>query len=662
MKFLIFLLLATLSSFADEVPKPIPLPRDVRIEAAAPRSKVWKRLTGQQKHLAYHLIEAGKIGRTLLLLQTHRHGLNLKKVLIAAFSSGGRAFTKKILGKEGFQELLIYAARFLDQSGPYAGSNRKLILKTVTPQQMEKVIKKFGSPAPAGDLAEMVRLLTDSQYEVLQYPEGTNGAGLELTGGNLYEKGLKGEEVMAALLDKPFTPNLNCRVSRDKGNLACHSFTVKTPGLIGETLTRISEQIKKALAYAETNFQKQQFELMLKFFQTGTIEDFRQANIAWVKDRSASTVDTMFGWVEVYEDWLARIASWEFYVQILDPEVSKLSTGLAKRAQYFEDKMPFGKFKKTFPPDYSPPALMVYYLLEIGSYRTGGYNLPNFDDIRKSVGAKNVIRLPLPGEDEDPTFTATWKEALKEFSPSALVEPLLANRAKIDRIHTLLHEIIGHGSGTYDEAKYAAGEDPVSVLGKLGSALEEERADLTGLVFVNDPALVELGIYKDAAEALRFRNQMYDYYLVDFLRRTSRTRSFAEAHSRGHWLFVKRALDAGAAQWAGKEGKAFTPLNGVLVVTDYDLFQKVSLELLQQLQEMKANRLELELQKLFDTTAPLDEIDKPWAVGIIERGKNLKINSGYVEQPWLVNEKLEFKILGTPTLEGVSSHWREQYP
>ena len=92
--------------------------------------------------------------------------------------------------------------------------------------------------------------------------------------------------------------------------------------------------------------------------------------------------------------------------------------------------MPYGAYKKKFPADYSPPALMVYYFQEISGYRSGGYNLPNFDDIRRDVGAKNIIRLSMPGEDTDPTLKAIRREALQEFLPASKVEPVLANRER----------------------------------------------------------------------------------------------------------------------------------------------------------------------------------------------------------------------------------------
>src|SRR3954465_14418879 len=108
--------------------------------------------------------------------------------------------------------------------------------------------------------------------------------------------------------------------------------------------------------------------------------------------------------------------------------------------------MPNGPWKKTFPRDYAPPALMVYYFQEIASYRSGGYNLPNFDDIRRDVGAKNVIRLPLPGENQDPGIRGMYEEMLTEFGPPSQTAALVEAREKVWQNIVLLHEIIGHGS------------------------------------------------------------------------------------------------------------------------------------------------------------------------------------------------------------------------
>lgn len=660
MFFVFFTLFSAVGTPSDNL-EPMPLPKQLRIESSVPRGKVWQRLTNKQKKFAYHLMLAGLEGKKLLAHQIHRHSNLIRNFIFDSVAKNHIDKTKKILGDESFQEYLTYSAKLLDQAGPYASSNRKYVLKKTSADSLTQLISFLNPKWPDTTKTEIIKLLTDPSYELQLYPENQEGKGLELSGGNIYEKGITGEEVRQ-VLDKSLKLNLNCRVVRQNSGPSCEVQTTQTPGIVGETLKKITGHLRNAIPWASTQFQKEQLRKTVDYFDKGEIDDFRAANIAWVKDGANSTVDTMIGWVEVYEDWLARVGSWETYVQVLDPSISKQAQALATHAQYFEDGMPYGTFKKSFPKNYAPPALMVYYFQERGSYRTGGYNLPNFDDIRRDVGAKNIIRLPLPGETEDPNFKEMVKEALSEYAPISKVDTLLQDRETIWKVIVVLHEIIGHGSGTYDELKYGKGVDPISTLGPLGSALEEQRADLTALVFGGDKTLVEVGIYKSLDEAKRIRNGMYDYYVYDFLRRTSGQRTFTEAHQRGHWLFIKKLLEAKAIDWGSKSGAEKHDLqDGILIVKDYEKFYEVSKSLLGELQSIKANRNEDGLKKLFQVYAPLDEINSDWAQAIIKRGENLKINAGYVEQPWKITPALQFRTMGGTTLESVASFWHEAF-
>lgn len=646
----------TFSLTEQQDPTPLPVPKNIRIESASRRKAVWDKLSDKEKKFTFFLLEAARTGKDLLFYQNHRHGLLIKDFLEKALSKKEIQKTKELLGRSGFEEFLAYTAKFMDQSGPYSSSNRKFILTKVSSLKLKSLLNQHGKTIPSQTKEEIRKLLTDKTFEVQRQPEDPKGKGLELTGGNLYEKGITADEVNSAL-DKNLQPTLNCRIIKSETGLTCEKQLVSTAGVVGDKLRLIVDHLKKAREFASTEEQTKQIDFTIRFFESGEVEDFRKANIAWVRDRSSSPVDFMMGWVEVYEDWLAKIGSWETYVQVVDPEVSKTAQALASHAQHFEDGMPYGKFKKSFPKDYAPPAIMVYYFQEISSYRTGGYNLPNFDDIRRDVGAKNVIRLPLPGESTAPDILALWKEVLEEYGPSEKIDSLLLAREKAYRVLVLLHEIIGHGSGTYDESKFGKNEDPISALGSLASALEEQRADLTALVFSGDPALIEVGIYKDAAEAKRILHAQYDLYLTDFLRRTSGQRTFTEAHQRGHWLFVHKLLEKGAIEWASRNKQTKSLKNQILRVKDYDKFHEVAVEVLGELQRIKANREQESLIKLFEVHAPLEAINEPWAQAVIDRGKYLKINSGYVEQPWRITADLAFESFGGRTLESIAPYF-----
>ena len=120
--------------------KPLPLPKTIRVQSAAPRGEVWAKLSPKEKMLAYHLIQAANAGRELLFQRTHRHSVTIKSLLEEALSQEQIQKTKSQLGEKAFQEFVVYAAKFLDQGGPYTASNRKYVLEQVTQSQIQALI------------------------------------------------------------------------------------------------------------------------------------------------------------------------------------------------------------------------------------------------------------------------------------------------------------------------------------------------------------------------------------------------------------------------------------------------------------------------------------------------------------------------------------------
>lgn len=640
--------------------EPLTVPETIRVTSSAPRKLVWQGLTTREKKLATHLFAAATAGKDILLNQNHRHGLFIKKVLETSLNQKNLSTTKAFLGT-AFNEYLNYAIKYEDQVGSYATSNRKYVLKKSTAEQITALFKrhapKVRAKAKALAIEESVKLLTDPQYEVLLKPEDSEGTNLALTGNNIYEHGITEQEVAEAI-KKGLKSDVNCRIVRGPEGLLCEVQALSNPKIqpeVRKALTTIVVELGKALPYASSEHQTKQISYLISYLTTGNVEDFRQMNIEWVKDGTHSKVDFMMGYVEYQTDYLTLVGSWESYVQIVDPKTTNLSVNLAKHAQAFEDQMPYGIYKKDFPDGYSPPAMMVYYFQEISSFRSGGYNLPNYDDIRRDVGAKNIIRLELPGQDVDPTTLQSRREMYQAFAPAENVDDIVNYWTPGRQTKVLLHEIIGHGSGTYNTTKYGPKEDPTTALGSLGSSLEEQRADLAALVFGADPIMVEVGMFKDLAEATRSRNAMYDSYNANFLRDVSKQQSLSEAHQRGHWLMMNVLLENGAVVKVSKDGTPMTDENAVLKITDYDKYHQVSYELLGELQNIKAEREEAALKELYAKYAPLAAINDAWFQTIIKRGNNLAINAGTFEQPWkIVNG--EVQVFGTLDLEGVAPY------
>jgi hypothetical protein len=659
--------LSAMSSFAaighfdaiksKKVYEALTVPETIRVTSSEPRKVVWQNLSSKEKKLAAHLLAAADAGKFILLHQNHRHGLLIKTMLETSLSDKNISGTKSLLG-DAFTEYLNYTIKFEDQVGPYATANRKYVLKKVSAKQLEALFALYAPKALKASVAEAVLLLTDPVYEILQKPEDAEGSDLELTGGNMYEHGITSEEVNNALT-KGLKSDVNCRIVRGgPAGLKCQVQALNNPELpveVRKPMTKVVNELTQAIQYATTEHQSRQIAYLISYLTTGNVEDFRQMNIEWVKDGTDSTVDFMMGYVEYYGDYLTQIGSWESYVQIVDPKTTKLSKTLASHAQAFENQMPYGIYKKTFPEGYNPPAMMVYYFQEITGFRSGGYNLPNYDDIRRDVGAKNVIRLDLPGLDQDPNTLRDRRQVYETFSPASVVDDVVNFWTKGRQTLVLLHEIIGHGSGTYNTSKYGPKEDPTTALGSLGSSLEEQRADLTALVFAADPLMVEAGMFKDQAEAIRSRNAMYDAYNANFLRDLSKQKSLSEAHHRGHWLLLNILMEQGAVEKSSKDGPIMTNDNLVLKVVDYDKYHEVCVQVLHDLQNIKAERLEQDLKDIYSKYAPLSAINDVWLQSIITRGSTLAINSGTFEQPWkIVNGNVQ--VFGTLSTEGIASY------
>lgn len=633
------------------------VPEKIRITSSAPRHVVWDTLTPKEKKLATHLLAAASAGKMILLHQNHRHGLLIKNMIETSLSKNNLVATKKVLGTS-FNEYLNYAVKFEDQVGPYTTSNRKYFLKQVTPEQAGKLFALYAPKANAVSVLESIRLLTDANYEVILRPENDTGNELENSGNNVYEHGITQAEVNEAFA-KGLKSDVNCRIVRGGPyGLKCQVQALNNPELpkeVRDAMTKVVKHLKAALPYSSTENQKQQIAHLIRYFEKGNVEDFRQMNIFWVKDGTKSKVDFMMGYVEYQTDYKTLIGSWESYVQIVDPKTTEMSVNLAKNAQNFENNMPYGQYKKTFPEGYSPPAMMVYYFQEISSFRSGGYNLPNYDDIRRDVGAKNIIRLDLPGQDLDPDTLKDRREMYVTYAPSKNVDDIVNFWTQGRKTKVLLHEIIGHGSGTYNTSKYGPKEDPTTVLGALGSSMEEQRADLAALVFGADPVMVKIGMFRDQAEAIRSRNAMYDSYNANFLRDVSKQQSLSEAHHRGHWLMMNIFLEKGVIRKVSKDGTDLSDENVVYEIVDYDKYHDACVELLGKLQNIKAERLEDDLKDLYAKYAPLESIREPWLQAIIRRGKDLAINAGTFEQPWeVVNGKIQ--TFGTLSAEGIAPY------
>ena len=329
------------------------------------------------------------------------------------------------------------------------------------------------------------------------------------------------------------------------------------------------------------SYQAETIRKLIRFFETGSLEDFRQYNIHWVKDNS--NVDFIMGFIEVYLDPRGQKAEWEASVFYNDPEQTKLMQNLAKFAQYFEDNAPWSEaFKKKI--EHSPIANVINVVMGTGG--TGpispiGINLPNEQAIRQQYGSKSVLLHNIVEAYDK----SQGKVLIKEFAwdaEEAEMEDKYGSRA--DNLHTAMHEVIGHGSGKVSDK--LKGKDPSDFLPGYYNTLEEARADLMALWNAWDDKLVDIGLAKDRNEAKKIGETMLRQAVrvaLTQLRRIGTSDQLSEDHMKdraliGHYLIEHSK----GVKVETREGKTYYR------IVDFDSARKFAGELLAEIMRIKA--------------------------------------------------------------------------
>ena len=209
-----------------------------------------------------------------------------------------------------------------------------------------------------------------------------------------------------------------------------------------------------------------------------------------------------------------------------------------------------------------------------------GVNLPNADWIRAEHGSKSVSL----GNIIDSYNKAGGKGRLQEFANDAEEIALAEKYAELgDKMHTALHEVIGHASGQINPGVGT----PKETLKSYASTLEEGRADLVGLYFVYNPKLQELGLVDDWK---KLGMESYDGYirngLMTQLIRLEPGANIEEAHMRNRqfvsaWAYEKGKKD-NVIEKITRNGKTYFNIN------DYDKLHVLFGQLLREIQRIKS--------------------------------------------------------------------------
>ena len=296
-------------------------------------------------------------------------------------------------------------------------------------------------------------------------------------------------------------------------------------------------------------------QALVRFYRTGSTDDRRAYDIAWVEDRD-SPVDTINGFVEIYMDARGRKGSWEALVYYLHPEKTAAISRIAEHAQWFEDRMPWDpRYRKPRVTGVTARAIeVVIETGDSGPMTPIGINLPNDQEIRETHGSKSVSLSNVLEAYEK----STPRSFRAEFSWDE-DEIARATRwgAYAGELTTNLHEVIGHGSGLVSESLKGM---PEAALEEQFSAIEESRADLVALYFIADPYMVELGLIPagDLEDVVRAEYESYARNALVQLRRVRDGSQIEEDHMRNRQMIVRWLMaHTDAITAATRDGKTF---------------------------------------------------------------------------------------------------------
>ena len=537
----------------------------------------WDQLSPKQRALVYCLNQAGLSGRDMMYDQNNRYNLRIRHLLESIYN--GFEGDKSTKGWDRFE---TYLKRIWFSNGIHHHYANTKIMPEFSQAYFAELVETVG--AEVSD--ELMAVIFDPAVEAKKVEQDATKGLVEASAVNFYAPDVSTEEAQAYLASiveegsrTPVEYSLNSRLVKNAdGEIEEQAYRVG--GLYGEALEQVVIWLNQAALYAENDMQAAALRNLIAYYETGDLEKWQLYNINWVQDTEGD-VDYINGFVEVYNDPLGYTGSYETIVQIKDFDASERMKVLMDNAQWFEDHMPFmdaHKKKEVVGITYN----VVNVAGEAGDASPStpiGVNLPNSNWIRVVHGSKSVSL----GNIVSAYDKASGGGLLSEFAHDDVeVARSESHGALAGKLHTAMHEVIGHASGKLEDG---VGE-PKQTIKEYSSTLEEGRADLVALYFMLDEKMVELGLMK----TLETGKSEYDSYIRNGimlqLRRLEKGADIEEAHMRNrawisHWCF-ERAQESGAITKVVRDGKTF------LDIKNYEALRVLFGELLREVQRIKS--------------------------------------------------------------------------
>jgi hypothetical protein len=305
-----------------------------------------------------------------------------------------------------------------------------------------------------------------------------------------------------------------------------------------DDLTRATALLREAAGLTDN-------ESLKKFLATRAdaflSNDYYESDMAWM-DLDAP-LDITIGPYETYNDELFGYkAAFEVYVNLRDEQESAKLSAFTKYLQKIEDNLPIDAQYRNPKIGAAAPMRVVDEIISAGDgahgIQTAAYNLPNDDRVVQQKGSKRVM---IKNVQEAKFHSVLVPIAMKTLTRSDAIDVNFESFFT----HIVAHELM-HGLGPHQIKVADRDTTPREELKELYSAIEEAKADVTGLFalqYMMDHAK-EMGLDKVLPTDDAAQRQLYATYLASAFR--SLRFGLNDAHGKGMAMQFNYLTDKGA--------------------------------------------------------------------------------------------------------------------
>jgi hypothetical protein len=304
-----------------------------------------------------------------------------------------------------------------------------------------------------------------------------------------------------------------------------------------DDLTRAADLLKEAAALTDNASLKTFLNLRADAFLSN---DYYASDMAWM-DLDAP-IDITIGPYETYNDELFGYkAAFETFLNLRDDEESVKFSAFSTHLQEIEDNLPMDPQYRNSKLGAAAPIRVVNEILCAGDgnrgVATAAYNLPNDERVVNQKGSKRVMLKNV----QEAKFRSTLLPIARRVLPAAARDVNFESFFN----HIVTHELM-HGLGPHQIKVDGRDTTPRAELKELYSAIEEAKADITGLFalqYVMDHAqemkLASVLPSDDAAT-----RQLYTTYMASMFRVLRF--GLNDAHGKGMAIQFNYLMDKGA--------------------------------------------------------------------------------------------------------------------